>query len=50
MAVLHSMTAVRKTVVLPHRQDLLIPGPHVPKRKAQARHHSYQVMAWYILW
>ena len=50
MAVLQSMAAVKKAVVLPHRQDLLIPGPHVPKRKALARHPSYQVMAWYILW
>lgn len=50
MAVLHGMHAVKKSVVLPHRDDLCIPGPHVPKRKALARHPSYQIIAWYILW
>ena len=50
MAVLHGMPAVRKTVVMPHRDDLCIPGPHVPKKKALTRHPSYQILAWYILW
>ena len=48
-ALLHHLP-VRKAVLLPHLQDLFIPGPHVPEAKAAQRHPGYDVLAWYILW
>lgn len=41
---------IRKSVVLSGRQDLCIPGPHVPKPKRKPRHPKYRMQAWYILW
>ena len=41
---------IRKAVTLPYRDDLLLPGPHLPRNRARSKHPSFEVMAWYILW
>lgn len=41
---------IKKIVVLPHIDNLCLPGPRLPRKKATPKHPAYQKLAWYILW